>query len=274
MRRLSRRIALIAASVVAALYLATLAAVWIAQRDLLFAPSGEAIQPADAGLPQAEPLDAPTLDGERLRIWHIPPQPGRAVFLYFHGNGGSLADRAATFAALTARGDGLIAVSWRGYPGSTGQPSEDGLTRDADAAYAQAQAMGYGAPRLILVGESLGASVAIGLATRRPVGGLILDAPFFSAADLAAARFWMFPARWLIRDPFRSDLAIGNVTAPIFIAHGARDPVTPVAQARKLAAAARAPKIFIEVAGAGHIVLPEVMARALDWTQAQLAGVR
>ncbi|MBL8590297.1 MAG: alpha/beta hydrolase [Methylobacteriaceae bacterium] len=233
----------------------------------MFLPAGESMQPADAGLPQAEPLDIRTLDGERLRVWHIAPKPGRAVFLYFHGNAGSLADRAATFRALTARGDGLLALSYRGYPGSTGSPSEDGLARDADALYAQAQAMGYGGPRLVFVGESLGAGVAVPLAARRAVAALILDAPFVSAVELAAEHYWMFPVRLLMRDPFRTDLALAAVRAPALILHGARDPVTPVAHGRRLFALAREPKRFIEIAEGGHLVLDRAMTQALDWTE-------
>ena len=95
------------------------------------------------------------------------------MVLYFHGNGGALRYRLERFRALTADGTGLLALSYRGYGGSSGSPTEAGLLADADAAYAFALAR-YPAERIVLWGESLGAGVAIALATRRKVARLVL----------------------------------------------------------------------------------------------------
>jgi hypothetical protein len=101
---------------------------------------------------------------------------GHPIFLYLHGNGGSLQWRAERFRSLTADGSGLVALSYRGYGGSSGRPTETGLIEDA-AAYAFAIAR-YPAERIVLWGESLGSAVALALAAERPVGRLVLDAPF------------------------------------------------------------------------------------------------
>lgn len=256
---------------IAAGYLLALGALWLAQRDLLFQPSGEAAQPADVGLPQATPLDVRTIDGETLRAWHIEPKQGRLLFLYLHGNGGALADRAARFRALTARGDGLFAIAWRGYPGSSGEPSEEGLARDADAALAHALSLGHRPSGVVIVGESLGSAVGVALASRRQVGALILEAPFSSAADVAASIYWMFPVRLLMSDPFRADEKIAHVRAPVLLVHGTADRVTPISFARRLFEKAREPKTFLEVPGGGHAALDPAMDRALDWAETTLS---
>ena len=87
------------------------------------------------GLPNAEEAIIETGDGERVIVWHVPPQAEKPVVIYFHGNAEIVASRAARHRELTADGIGLIALSYRGYMGSTGSPTEEGLLRDAEAAY-------------------------------------------------------------------------------------------------------------------------------------------
>ena len=128
-------------------------------------------------------LDTP--DGARVIVWHVPPRDDRPVWLYFHGNGGALRYRVDRFRELTAQGDGLVALSYRGYAGSTGRPTEAGLIEDARAAYDFAVKR-YGAERIVLWGELLGSGVALALAAERPVARIVLEAPFLSAVDVAA----------------------------------------------------------------------------------------
>ncbi len=122
------------------------------------------------------------------------------------------------------------------------------------------------------MGESLGSGVAVPLAARHEVGAVVLDSPFSSIVDVAATHFWMFPVRLLMRDRFRSDLAIGAVHAPLLIIHGDRDEVTPIRFAEKLYALANEPKRFIRVEGAGHLALGFAIPDALRWTDGVIAG--
>ncbi|MBK9082153.1 MAG: alpha/beta hydrolase [Rhizobiales bacterium] len=262
-----RRVLIAGAIVLGGLYLIALAALWAVQRDLFFQPSGEWSHPADASL-DGEAVEIATLDGERLRGWHVPARAGRALFVYFHGNAGSLSNRAARFRGLAARGDGLLAVALRGYPGSSGDPSEAGFARDADAVYAKALGLGYGADRIVLIGESMGSGVAVALAARRPVAALALDSPFSSAVDVAASAYWMFPVRLLMRDPMRSDRAIAEVKAPLLIVHGSADEVVPIGFGRRLFALAREPKTFLELPGETHLAMETALERVLDWSEA------
>jgi fermentation-respiration switch protein FrsA (DUF1100 family) len=240
------------AIVVAAGYCAGLVLLFVKQRAMLFPiPTAERIAPAAAGFPQAEEQILTTSDGEKVIVWHVPAKPGRAVVLFFHGNGDFLAGLAGRFKAITADGTGLVALSYRGYAGSSGAPSEDGLLRDGTAAYSFATAR-YDAQRIVAWGFSLGTGVAVAVASEHPVGKLILEAPYTSIADVAAAHFWFAPVRLLIRDPFHSDERIARVTAPLLIMHGAQDQTIPIAFGEKLFALAREPKQFVRIPGGGH----------------------
>jgi fermentation-respiration switch protein FrsA (DUF1100 family) len=232
-------------------YAAVLALLYVTQRAMQYFPERFRTAPAAAGLPQAEEVVLDTTDGERLIVWHVPPRGNKPVALYFHGNGGSLRNRVDRFRALIEDGSGLVALSYRGYGGSTGTPSEEGLIADALAAYAFTSAC-YGAERIVLWGESLGSGVAVALAAQMPVGYLILQSPFTSAADVGAQTYWFVPVRLLMKDQFRSDLRIGKVAAPVLILHGDRDGIVPIALAERLYGLINAPKRFVRLADVGH----------------------
>ena len=232
-------------------YAALVLLVYLAQRSLMYFPDRVRTPPSVAGLPQAEELVLDSADGERIIAWHVPPRGDRHVVIYFHGNGGALVLRADRFRALIADGTGLLAVSYRGYGGSSGSPSERGLIADAAAAYAFAAAR-YPVDRIALWGESLGTGVAIALAADHPVSRLILDSPYTSAADVGAAVYPFLPVRFLIKDAFHSDRRIGAVHAPILILHGARDDVVPIAYGERLLKLANEPKRLIRFPLGGH----------------------
>jgi uncharacterized protein len=221
------------------------------QRSFLYFPERERTAPPAAGFGAARELTLETADGERVIAWHLPPEGDRPVVLYFHGNGGSLRLRAERFAALTADGTGLVALSYRGYGGSSGTPSEQGLIRDAEAAYRFA-AEHYPARRVVPWGESLGTAIAVATAAEHPTGGLILESPFTSTADVAAAIYWFLPVRLLMQDQFPSDARIGRVTAPVLVMHGDRDATVPIGYGERLFAMIKAPKQFVRFAGGGH----------------------
>jgi fermentation-respiration switch protein FrsA (DUF1100 family) len=152
---------------------------------------------------------------------------------------------------LISDGTGLVALSYRGYAGSSGFPSERGLLHDADAAYAFTSAR-YGAERIVVWGFSLGTGVAVALAAEQPIGKLILEAPYTSTVDIAGALLRFVPVRQLMRDQFRSDQRIARVTAPLLIMHGTSDPVIPIAAGEHLFALAREPKRIVRFPGGGH----------------------
>jgi hypothetical protein len=221
------------------------------QRSLMYFPERQRTAPAQAGLPQAEEVVLDTADGEKVVAWHLPPRGDRPVVLYFHGNGGALRYRVDRFMALTADGMGLVALSYRGYGGSTGSPTEAGLIADGEAAYGFAAAR-YPAERIVVWGESLGSGIGVAIAARHKIGRLVLEAPFTSAADVGARVYWYLPVRTLMKDPFHSDRRIGQVTAPLLVLHGARDPVVPIGLGERLFALANEPKRLVRFADGGH----------------------
>jgi uncharacterized protein len=233
-------------------YLGGLVAVFLMQRAFLFPiPQTVRTAPDAAGFPEAEEHILTTADGERVIVWHVPAKPGHPVVIYFHGNGDFLAGLVSRFRGITSDGTGLVALSYRGYAGSSGGPSERGLLWDAAAAYAFTAAR-YSADRIVLWGFSLGSGVAVALAAEQPVGKLILEAPYTSIADLAASLLPVMPVRWLLRDQFHSDERIAGVAAPLLIMHGGLDTTIPIAFGERLFALAHEPKQFVRFPEGGH----------------------
>ncbi|KQP10507.1 alpha/beta hydrolase [Methylobacterium sp. Leaf99] len=193
-----------------------------------------------------------TPDGERLLGYWRPPAPGGGVVLSFHGNASAPESAAVRFTGgpWGPAGWGVLAIAYRGYPGSTGHPSEDGLIRDGLAAHDAAAAWAPGAP-ILLHGHSLGAAVAVAVAARRPHLGLYLEAPFDSLRRLVGLRYPLVP-RLFLRDTYRSDRRIAGTTGPVFVVHGLQDGVIPVTLARRLAALA-GPRARLEAIAGDHV---------------------
>jgi uncharacterized protein len=206
------------------------------QRDMQYRPDPSPMNPASVSLPNAQQETIVAGDGERIVVWWIPPRDDhQLVLLYLHGNGANLHNRAARFSRLTQSGFGLFAVSWRGYGGSSGIPSELGLRLDARGAYEALIASKRVDPkRIVLFGESLGTTVATLLASEVAVAALVLDSSFDSALDVAMRAYPWLPVRWLLRDQYRADLAASKVKVPVQQFHCVDDPVTPLASAQSL----------------------------------------
>jgi hypothetical protein len=238
--------------VLALIYLGGMAVLYFRQREMLFPiPPVGRMAPDAAGLPEAEEHVLTTSDGEKIIIWHVPARPGHPVVLFFPGNGDFLAGRVGRFKAITSDGTGLVALSYRGYAGSTGSPSEDGILKDAAAAYAFTTAR-YAADRVVAWGFSLGTGVAVALASEHAIGKLILEAPYTSTVDVAASLFPIVPVRLLMRDPFHSDRRISHVTVPLLVMHGENDNAIPILFGERLFALAHEPKQFVRLPGGGH----------------------
>lgn len=218
----------------AVLYGGLLLLVALGQRSLLYFPEASPARPDALQLPGVQPESLATEDGERLVVWWRAPRgPEARVYLYLHGNGGNLALRQARFAALLADGSGLYALSWRGYGGSSGQPSEPGLRLDVRAAWAALVAR-VPPERIVIFGESLGSTLAVMLAADERPGALVLDSGFDSALAVAREHYGWLPVGWLMRDTYRADRVASQVRAPVFQVHCREDPVTPLARALAL----------------------------------------
>jgi uncharacterized protein len=224
-------------------YLPVMLAMFAFQRDLMYHPEGIMQAPEDHGLPQAEAITLTTTDELRLTAWLIPPKEGKPLILYFHGNAGNLSGRINKMKAFTAHGMGLLALSYRGYGGNPGMPSERGLYEDARAALRYVKEILKLPPeRLILYGESLGSGVAVQMAVEWEVGLVALEAPYTSTAERGAELYPWLPVRTMMLDRFESLQKIGKVTEPLLIFHNAGDEVIPIEDGKKIYAAANRPK--------------------------------
>ncbi len=252
--RVLRRGLLAVLSLAATAYLAAAGLIYAQQRSLLFRPDPERVAPASVGLPEAQEIAFAAPGGPQVIAWRVPPRDAAApIVLYLHGNARNLGRRADRFQRLVAEGYGLFALSWRGYGGSGGAPSEAGFRADAAEALDMLAREGIDPKRVVIFGESLGAGIAVMLAAERPVRGLVLDSPYESIAAIAAERYWWLPVDLLIRDPFRAIDAAPRVKAPVLAFACTDDWLTPHAGAARLMAAFPGPKRLVTLQRRCHI---------------------
>ena len=232
---------------IAVLLLASL--VLMEGRFLYFPVRSLAATPESFGL-RADELFVQTEDGVRLHGWWIKGVGGRAL-LFFHGNAGNIGDRLERAQILNERlGLDVFLVDYRGYGRSEGEPSEEGLYRDARAIHARALER-FRPNQIVLFGESLGSAVAIQLALDRPSAGVILETPFLSVAAMAREHYPFVPT-FLIRSRFDNERKIASVTQSKLFLVAERDEIVPPAQGRRLYELAPEPKSLFEIPGAGH----------------------
>ena len=237
------------------IYLGVVAALYIFQRSLQYFPDPSLVTPEEAGLANFETVRFTAEDGIDLIAWYARARDGKPTIVYFQGNAQGIAARAERFELFQQHGYGVFALGYRGYSGSRGEPTEEGLLHDGRAAVSYLAANGVPQQNQVLYGESLGSGIAVQLAANagtRPLAS-ILEAPFTSAADVARTRYWYVPVSLLMKDQFRSLEHIRRITAPLFIMHGDADRVVPFAHGKTLFEAATSPKEFLAIEGGGHI---------------------
>lgn len=276
-KRLAKRIAIGLLLAAAFGYLVVAGALYAQQRSILFRPDPARIDPQSAGLPQAREIELQGPGAPRLIAWYAPPATdAQPVYLYLHGNAANLGRRAGRFRQLTREGHGLLALSWRGFGGSEGEPSEAGFHEDVATALGYLRGQGIGSERIILYGESLGTGMAVMTAARlaaegTPVRAIILDSPYESIAAIAAERYWWLPVRLLLRDPFRADLAAPGVTSPVFAIHCTGDWVTPYEGGQRLLELLGGPNQLLTLERRCHA--PTVSGRADEAIERFVSGL-
>jgi uncharacterized protein len=199
-----------------------------------------------------------TSDGVRVHGWKLRAQPDAEwVTLYLHGNAGNLAHRTEHMEMIPKAGSDLFMLDYRGYGKSEGRPTEQGIYRDADAAYEYLVEAGYPPKRLVLYGESLGTAAAVDLASRRDCGGIVLEAAFPSAASVAGRVLpWLGPLA--ARGRLETAKKLESVKAPVLVIHGTQDQVIDYELGRQVFEAVPGPKQFWSVEGANHSDIPQV----------------
>jgi fermentation-respiration switch protein FrsA (DUF1100 family) len=147
----------------------------------------------------------------------------------------------------------VLLFDYRGYGRSEGRPDEEGTYRDGRAAYNYlVRECGLAPDRIILFGESLGAAIAVQMATELQARALVLESPFTSIRDMARSVYPFLPVGSLLRTRYDNLAKIQQVTVPLLVLHGTHDRTVPFAQGKRLFEAAREPKRFFGIEGAGH----------------------
>jgi uncharacterized protein len=241
-----------------AAYTIAFSVIFFARDAILYHPNLQYLTPAMMrNLPFApEEARIKTSDGETIIGWYIPAKADKPTILFFPGNAGHLPWLLDRYQNAHAEGLGILAVAYRGYSGSTGVPSEEGLHRDAQAAHDWLKAR-VKPDDIIIHGVALGGTVATKLASESPARLLVLEATYPAAIDASIRRFFFLPVRWMFKDEFQARDWIGKVKMPIFFVHGEADVVVPLADGRALFDLAPEPKTFKVVERAQHGNLTE-----------------
>ena len=222
--------------------------IWALQRRLIYFPEPEAAGPAARVVADAQDVTMRTSDGLDLDAWLVPARPAvdrDLAVLVLPGNGGSRVGRAGLAQLLSREGFTVLLVDYRGYGGNPGEPSEEGLARDADAAARLLEDRGFPSDRTIYLGESLGTGVAAALASRRPPAGLVLRSPFTELAAVGSHHYPWLPVRLLLRDRFPVLEHVRRSQVPTVVIHGTADEIVPSSLSREVADAA--PRLVEEV---------------------------
>lgn len=228
--------------------------VYFFQQRLVYFPSRELVNtPANVGL-VFEDVGLTTEDGIRLHAWYMPAsKPTARTVLFLHGNAGNISHRLQTFALWQQLGLNVLALDYRGYGRSAGEPSAAGTGLDARAAWRYLQQeRKIPASYIIVHGRSLGGAVALALTRlERNVAAVVVESTFTSMVDIGREKYPWLPVSLINRVHYPSRESIRQLRAPVLIAHSQGDRLIPFAHGRALYAAANDPKSFLEMRG-GH----------------------
>jgi fermentation-respiration switch protein FrsA (DUF1100 family) len=239
---------------------------YLEKKNLYFPLKTIEANPGDIGL-YYEDIIVTTGDGVDINLWYIPADRPAATIIFCHGNGGNISHRLEKIRLLNGIGLNVLIFDYRGYGSSGGSPSEEGLYLDASAVF------GYlvnirmvPSDRLILYGESLGAAVAIDLAGKYDVAGIIIEGGFSSVKEMAK-RIFPFVPGFIYKSRFDSLSGIRNVNVPKLFFHAGEDEIVPLELGRKIYDAASGPKEFVQING-GHndsfLVSEEMYLREIE----------
>ena len=249
-RRARRLLAL--AGVLAFAYAGVCLALYLLQDRLLFYPARLAVS-AHAQLHErgAEPLELASASGAHLRGWLRDSRAGAdGLLLYFGGNAEEVSRWMRRIGDRYPRWR-IAAFNYRGFGHSEGRPGEAAFVADAVRIFDRL-APAAPAGRVVLMGRSMGSSVAVQLAARRPVAGVVLISPFDSIRTIARRFYPLLPVGLILRHPFDSLAHAPQVRAPALMLAGAQDRIVPPELSRKLYDAWGGPKQWRLDANADH----------------------
>jgi len=191
-------------------------------------------------------------DGVALNGWFVPAPEARLTVLFCHGNGGNIMHRLDSINLLHGLGLSCFVFDYRGYGKSEGKPTEAGTYRDARAAYDWlTQTRHVPTEQIVILGRSLGGSVAAHLAGRVQARGLVIECAFTSYPDIGARFYPFMPVRFFARYRYNTRAHLAQVHCPVLVMHSRDDELVPFEFGERLFQAANEPKQFVELLG-GH----------------------
>ena len=198
------------------------------QRKILFNTSGIPNSPSHYGLHQVKEVQVLTKDGISLLSWYFEGNSKNPTMVYFHGNSFDIGERAYRIKRYIDKNWSVLIISWRGYSGNRGKPTEKNLYIDGESALDWIAENTYSEfSDLVIYGESLGTGVALELGKKYKFASIILEAPFTSIPDIAKKRYKIFPTKFLVKDKFNNLEKINHIKSPLLIISGKNDEVVP-----------------------------------------------
>ena len=238
--------------IIGVVYFSILIFLFVFQRNILFVPDRSAPSLTETNVPEMSEVSIETKDGLSLTSWFYRGKVEKPLIIYFQGNAGNISDRDYKARFLIDNDYSVLLLGYRGYGGNKGQPSEEGLRKDGEAALEFASREGFEASNIILYGESLGTGVVVDLVTRAKFKGMVLEAPYTSIEALAKKRYWFIPVSYLLKDKFDSINKVSQLTSPTLVLHGDSDKVINLDYGQQLYDATPQPKNFVMFPGGGH----------------------
>jgi len=223
------------------IYFAITVVVYFFQRKLLYHPFSPQIT-GKGLIHNFETINFKTSDNFELKGWFHLKNSNKKTILFLHGNAGNLDNRIDKLNFLGNMDINFLIISWRGYSGNPGKPSELGLYKDALGAIKWLNKKGISNDRIILYGESLGTAITTEVAQNENFAGIILEAPFTSMVDMGQKIYPIFPVRFLLKDKYESKNKIKNIKSPILVLHGRKDKIVPFYMGEKIFEMANNPK--------------------------------
>ncbi|KAJ0766407.1 putative peptidase S9, prolyl oligopeptidase, catalytic domain, alpha/Beta hydrolase [Helianthus annuus] len=185
-------------------------------------------------------------DGVRLHSWLIKFSPDCTgpTILFFQENAGNIAHRLEMVRIMLQKLHcNVFMLSYRGYGASDGYPSQQGITRDAQAALDHlSQRTDIDTSQIIVFGRSLGGAVGAVVTRNNPdkVAALILENTFTSILDMAGVLLpflkWFIGGstskgpkilNFVVRSPWSTIDVVGQIKQPILFLSGLRDEMVP-----------------------------------------------
>ena len=229
-------------SLVVLIYLIITFILYFSQRSLLYHPT-ENNYSGDKLTVSIDKIKIKNDDNIELLAWyHEKDIEKYKTILFLHGNAGSLENRIHKINHFNDMDVNFLIISWRGFSGNKGQPTEKGLYNDAKSGIDWLNNKGISIENIIIYGESLGTGIATEIAQNNNFAGVILESPFTSMVAAGKSKYPIFPIKLLLKDKYESDKKIKNIMSPILVMHGEADKIVPFWMAKKMFELANEPK--------------------------------